>query len=267
MQLLGVLPRDGGGCAYLLRTRLRGRARLLRTVPPSWTPSGSAALSGLRAHRTRALRRSAQDPLPAPRRRRRLGRCAGSEEYSDSSTCDPGLGSVSGRHAGTRPCPPILCAEPGGVGDTQLPRAGRREVPVGGDHVGRAVAAEVAGLIERAARPATRSPPATSARRHSNQVLDRILRRCSARSHLRPKSRTDWSLGQTSGVVLADELRRLGRTLRETRLPERCRHLGVRGEALPVRLVPVEDRPNPVALIWISKTSTLATVCFRFSAP
>src|SRR5829696_6934654 len=55
------------------------------------------------------------------------------------------------------------------------------------------------------------------------------------------------------GVVLAEELRRLGWTLRKPGFLKDRRDLGVRGEALPARLVPVEDRPNPVALIWIPK--------------
>jgi len=53
------------------------------------------------------------------------------------------------------------------------------------------------------------------------------------------------------GVVLAEELRRLGWTLREAGFLKDRRDLGVRGEALPASLVPVEDHPNSVALIWI----------------
>src|SRR6266571_4436108 len=63
------------------------------------------------------------------------------------------------------------------------------------------------------------------------------------------------------GVVLTEELRRLGRTLRKPGFLKDRRDLGVRGEALPARLVPVEDRPNPVAHIWIPKdVRPLATV-------
>src|SRR6187431_1493081 len=54
-------------------------------------------------------------------------------------------------------------------------------------------------------------------------------------------------------VVVADELRRLGRTLRKPGFLKDRRHLRVRGEALPARLVPVEDRPDPVALVRIPK--------------
>ena len=67
--------------------------------------------------------------------------------------------------------------------------------------------------------------------------------------------------GACLGVVLAEELRRLGRTLRKPGFLEDRRDLRVRGEALPARLVPVEDRPNPVALVWIPKdVRPLATV-------
>src|SRR5688500_14512775 len=63
------------------------------------------------------------------------------------------------------------------------------------------------------------------------------------------------------GVVLAEELRRLGRTLRKPGFLKDRRDLRIRGEALPTRLVPIEDRPNPVALIWIPKNvRPLATV-------
>src|SRR5215212_1562215 len=55
------------------------------------------------------------------------------------------------------------------------------------------------------------------------------------------------------GVVLAEKLGRLRRTLRKPGFLKDRRDLGVRGEALPAPLVPVEDRPNPVALIWIPK--------------
>ena len=67
--------------------------------------------------------------------------------------------------------------------------------------------------------------------------------------------------------MLAEELCRLGRTLRKRRLPEDRRDLGVQA-ALPPRLIPVENRPNPVALIWIPKdVRPLEPCCFRFSAP
>src|SRR6476619_7821251 len=63
------------------------------------------------------------------------------------------------------------------------------------------------------------------------------------------------------GVVLTEELRRLGRTLGKPGFLKDGRDLGVRGEALPARLVPIEDRPDPVALIWIPKDlRPLATV-------
>src|SRR4029077_375929 len=63
------------------------------------------------------------------------------------------------------------------------------------------------------------------------------------------------------GLVRAEELRRLCRTLRKPGFLKDRRDLGVRREALPPRLVPVENRPNPVALIWILKdVRSLATV-------
>ncbi len=68
--------------------------------------------------------------------------------------------------------------------------------------------------------------------------------------------------------MLAEELRRLGRTLRKPCFLKDRRHVGVRGEALPARLVPVEDRPNPVASFGSRKTcAPLDPCCFRFSAP
>ena len=45
--------------------------------------------------------------------------------------------------------------------------------------------------------------------------------------------------------MLAEELRRLGRTFRKPGFLKDRRDLRVRGEALPARLVPVEDRPDP----------------------
>ncbi len=53
--------------------------------------------------------------------------------------------------------------------------------------------------------------------------------------------------------MLAEELRRLGRAFRKPGFLKDRRDIGVGGEALPARLVPVEDRPNPVAVIWIPK--------------
>jgi hypothetical protein len=53
------------------------------------------------------------------------------------------------------------------------------------------------------------------------------------------------------GVVLAEELRGLGRAFGKSGLLEDRRGLRVRGEASPAGLVPVEDRPDPVAVIWI----------------
>src|SRR6187399_699470 len=68
-----------------------------------------------------------------------------------------------------------------------------------------------------------------------------------------PRQRGSLTLVCPLGLVLAEELRRLGRTLRKPGFLKDRRDLGVRGEALPARLVPVEDRPNPVAVIWIPK--------------
>jgi hypothetical protein len=63
------------------------------------------------------------------------------------------------------------------------------------------------------------------------------------------------------GVVLADELRRLGRTLGKPGVLKDRGDIGVRGEVLPACLVPVKDGPNAVALIWIPKEMRpLATV-------
>ena len=61
--------------------------------------------------------------------------------------------------------------------------------------------------------------------------------------------------------MLAEERRRLGRTLRKPGFLKDRRDLRVRDEALPARLIPVKDRPDPVALIWILKdVRPLATV-------
>jgi hypothetical protein len=74
--------------------------------------------------------------------------------------------------------------------------------------------------------------------------------------------------GLALGVVLAEELRRLGRTLRKPGFLKDRRDIGVRGEALPACLIPVEDCPNPVALFGSRKTcDPLQPCCFRFSAP
>ena len=70
------------------------------------------------------------------------------------------------------------------------------------------------------------------------------------------------------GVVLADELRRLGRTFREPRLLKNRRHVGVGGEALPPRVVPVEDDPDAVGIVGIAEdVAPLDPCCPRFSAP
>jgi hypothetical protein len=67
------------------------------------------------------------------------------------------------------------------------------------------------------------------------------------------------------GVILAEELRRHGRTFRKPGCLKDRRDLRVRREALPARLVPVEDRPKPVALIWIPKdVRPLATMLLSF---
>ena len=54
------------------------------------------------------------------------------------------------------------------------------------------------------------------------------------------------------GVVLAAELRRLGPTFVPGFLKDR-RDLGVGDEVLPARRIPVEEHPDPVALIGIAK--------------
>ena len=68
--------------------------------------------------------------------------------------------------------------------------------------------------------------------------------------------------------MLAEELRRLGRTFRKPGFLKDRRDIGVRGEALPARLVPVEDRPNRSLSFGSRKTcAPLEPCCFRFSAP
>src|SRR5215204_5089967 len=62
-----------------------------------------------------------------------------------------------------------------------------------------------------------------------------------------------WSRATCLRVVPAAELCCLRRTLRKPGFLKDRRDLGVRGEALPARLVPVEDGPDPVALIRIPK--------------
>ena len=63
------------------------------------------------------------------------------------------------------------------------------------------------------------------------------------------------------GGVLADELRCLGRTFREPGLLKDRRHVGVGGEALPPRLVPVEDDPDAVGVVGIAEdVGTLGSV-------
>jgi hypothetical protein len=62
------------------------------------------------------------------------------------------------------------------------------------------------------------------------------------------------------GVVLAGELRRLGRTLKPAFLKDR-RHVGVRQEVPKTLLVPVENHPDATIIVWIAKdVRTLAPV-------
>jgi hypothetical protein len=55
-----------------------------------------------------------------------------------------------------------------------------------------------------------------------------------------------------SGVVLTEELRPLGRAFVPGFLQHRW-DFGVGDEALPALFVPVEERPDPVALVGIAK--------------
>ena len=73
--------------------------------------------------------------------------------------------------------------------------------------------------------------------------------------------------GETLGVVLAAELRRLGPTFVPGFLKDR-RDLGVGDEVLPALLIPVEEHPDPVVLIGIAKDGrTLGPVLPSLPAP